>query len=154
MRKIGILMPNLGISQLSYYIIRNINEYLRQNYKTNFTLFYEDMQPPIANPLCAVMQMAESWCFDSTLIATSHSTAVKMMNLPGPTKKLYYVYDLEWIRPGQGVLYDSFKRPFHHPNVQLLARNADHTAIIENCFNRQVAGQVDDFKIEDILKYA
>jgi len=153
MRKLGILIPNLGVNQLAFMAVYQANKLLAERYDTNIMFFCQNSGPHVLPPSCTVMQMAEAHCFDGTLLATSVGTAKIALKLPGPKRILYYVWDLEWIRP-RPVYYNDILPAFIDPKMDLIARNADHAAIIKNCFNRDPIGVADDFDMSSILYWA
>lgn len=153
MQKIGILIDNLASSELAYHLINKINIMVRKRCDISPTIFVADVVPPIASPLCPIMHFSEAQCFDGTLIATSLSSTKKMCGLLGRGKRLYYVWNLEWVRPDQIVYFDAIKDVFWNKEIELIARNSDHAAIIKNCFNREVSTLVEDFDIEGIVKW-
>lgn len=153
MLKIGFAINSLAPSQLSYYLVREINRFLSEskNANTDIVLFQQEVHTPRQMPLCAVMHINEMWGFDGVLIPTSVATALKSIRVPGPKFKLFYPYTLEWIRP-QPTAYASFAPAYTAQGLQIVARNQDHADIIGNCFNRKVVGLVEDFRLSELME--
>lgn len=152
-KKIGLMLNDLGNSQVALQAIFEVNEMLRKRVDVCPTFFYLDLVPMIIPPLCAVCQCAEAICYDGPVIATSVSTAVRLSNLPGSPKKFFYCYDLEWIKP-QPTNYEEMARVYLDPKLSLIARGEDHAKLIENCWNRTPVGVVEDFDIDRLLAIA
>ena len=153
MFKLGFAVNSLAPSQLSYYLVREVNRFLGEskNADTDIVIFYQDIYTPRQMPICATMHINEIWGFDGFLISTSVSTALKSIKVPGPKRKIFYPYTLEWIRPHRTV-YSEFASAFTSKNLDIITRNLDHAEVIENCFNRHSVGHVDDFNIKMFLE--
>lgn len=152
--KAGIVINNIGVSQLSYNMIKKLNARVRANPMESWTLFFENPYPYISSPLCPLMQAFETNGFHAPVIATSLVSARKLINTIGPTRKLFYVWNLEWLTP-HILPYDYYAPVYTSPKLELIARNQEHVSIIQNCFNRDVLCTVDDFdfeKITEVLK--
>lgn len=148
--KIAVCLANLGVSQISYLALKNAPK----QQETDVILFFEDIQQPCIRPLNAAMCISELWCYECDLaIATDLSTAVKLMNIPGPKKKLFYVWDLEFVQNHQGQPLKNFLelvKIYCSPEFELVARTEEYAQIIEKTFGRKVAFIMNDmdFKLE------
>ena len=141
--KIGFAINNLGVSQLSYSMLSSVNAYLEDHYKVNFIAFYEHLHPAIITPNFASMQIDECWGFDGMLVGTSLSTARKVMRSPEPTSKVFYVWDLEWLRPK--MPYNSMLASIYRDELVLVARSEEHKAAIEDVWNVKVRKVIPNF---------
>lgn len=146
--KLGILLNNLGPTQLAYNAICQANRYAQSGKHSAF-LFYERQVPPCLKLAVASMQIAEAWNFDGVTVATDLSTAIKLAKFPSPRSKFFYVWDLEWLRNGVQP-YEAYSSVYRNPSYQLLARSASHRDAIESCWNRKVRAVVDDFSFEEL----
>ena len=150
--KTGIVVGDLGPSQLSYYVIRNCNKALESNNKDDFIAFVENLSAFAMQPNFGLMSIDEIWSFDNgLLVATSVSTALQVKKATNNSKKYFYVWDLEWTRNhGHDFLYniEAFK------DINLIARSEEHALAIKNYCNRDVAGIVEDFNLEELYKVA
>tara|TARA_R100000808_G_scaffold63_1_gene514 strand:- start:10330 stop:10791 length:462 start_codon:yes stop_codon:yes gene_type:complete len=148
--KTGILVGDLGPSQLSYYIIKNCNKTLENNNKDDFIVFVENLSKFAMKPNFGLMSIDEVWSFyDGLLVATSISTSLQVKKATNNSKKCFYVWDLEWTRPhGRDFLYniEAFK------DIDLIARSKEHAKAIKNYCNRDVVGIVEDFNLEQLYK--
>jgi hypothetical protein len=101
------------------------------------------------------MQMAEAWGFDGVLLATTLSTAEKILRCPSAKKRFFYVWDLEWLRPSRKE-YRAFQAIYGDPRMELIARCPDHAAAIEAAWNRRPVVVADNFgpEVVRLLKEA
>lgn len=153
MNKLGIAVPNLGAGHMSYCLIRNINLFMSERYDTDITVFYETLALPCLPPACAVMQIHEGFSFDGPMVATSLSTADKLARWPGPSRRLFYVWDLEWLRMPQKS-FEQLRGIYGNPDFDLIARGPDHAHVLMDVWNVPVKYVVEDFNILDILTCA
>tara|TARA_R110000824_G_scaffold192331_1_gene374402 strand:- start:1115 stop:1573 length:459 start_codon:yes stop_codon:yes gene_type:complete len=146
--KIGALVNNLGSSQLSYYIINNFNKVAGKG-KVDPIVYCENVEKDCLFAKFPTMQLAEAWGQEGTMIATSLSTAKNLVSYPSPQKRLYYVWDLEWLRMPYD--YNPLLELFSSDSIEIITRCENHARVVENTFNRKVNFIVDNFNIEQIL---
>ncbi|SVC44680.1 uncharacterized protein METZ01_LOCUS297534, partial [marine metagenome] len=101
-----VLINNIGASQLSYLVVQNLNELGNHRPEIDAIVYYENMQKHCLPPNFAIMQIAEAWGHHGPMIATSLSTAQKLIGFPSE-RKLFYVWDLEWLRGQQQRYYNT-----------------------------------------------
>tara|TARA_Y100001949_G_scaffold11720_1_gene8696 strand:- start:276 stop:785 length:510 start_codon:yes stop_codon:yes gene_type:complete len=147
---INVLLQNVGASQISYYVIRNLNELGNTRPDIDAIVYYETMHRNCLPPNFAIMQIAEAWGQHGPVIATSLSTALKLTGFPSE-RKIFYVWDLEWLR-GQQRHYKTYADIYTHPDLELIARSEDHKRAVENAFNREVKHVISDFDTNQLLK--
>ena len=151
MNKIGVVLGDLGPSQLSYYVVKNLNQKCEETAKDDFVAFVENISTHILEPDFGIMNIGEVWSFDGVLIATSVSTALQIIGSVNSAEKYFYVWDLEWMRPS-GHDFQYTVKAFNDPKIKLIARSEEHAKAIKNYSNRNVIGIVDDFNIEQLYK--
>lgn len=96
--KLGVLVPNLGASQLAFSLLRSANALVRERSDWDVTVFYEDLRQPCVRPRFACMHVADAFSFDGHVVATTLTTAQKLLRLPACKSRAFYVWDLEWLR--------------------------------------------------------
>ena len=72
------------------------------------------------------------------------------MNSRKDNKIIFYVWDLEWIRPGKNIYlynYGAFQRA-----NKVIARSQAHAKAIENYSNRKVDSVIEEFSVSEIIK--
>jgi hypothetical protein len=95
------------------------------------------------------MQMAEAWGMEGISIATCLSTANSLINFPVASRKLFYMYDLEWLRGNQRS-YDALYNIYQNKDFDFIARSETHAKLIENCLNRKPIGIIPQLDIMSI----
>ncbi len=151
--KLGVMLANLGPSQLSYNLVRRANALVSRDATMDVTAFIESQS---SNPLPAAfaqMPIYEAWGYTGTLVATSVSTAGKLLKCMRPAASFFYVWDLEWVRPFHGRTYRELAEIYRNPRLTLLARSASHQRIISEAWNRPVAGVVEDLNLEVLFEH-
>lgn len=150
--KLGIAVKDLGPSQLGYYLTRNVNAALLANPILDITAFFENQVPPALAANFATMPMYEAWGFAGNIVATTFLTAQKAQKCQAPARKFFYVWDIEWARFHTRRSYEEWSSVYRDPALSLLARSAEHKALIESCWNRPVVAVVDDMNINQLLE--
>lgn len=145
--KLGILMNNLGPTQLAYYAIINNN---KKN-DIDCILFYENQAKSCLPMNFATMQIYEAYTYEADIIATSISTAHKMLSFPSAKNKFFYVWDLEWMRI-RNKNFNYLSNIYRNDKIHLIARSQSHKNIIEDCWNVKVCAVIDDCNISELVK--
>jgi len=148
---LSILVDNLGAGQLALQLGNSINEFVSKNHELDIIVFYDHMHRQCIMPNFTIMQMAEAWCQAGPAIATSIATAIKLVDFPGPDLKMFYVWDLEWMRGPQRV-WGIFEDVFTHEDLVLIARCEEHKKVIDQCFNVNVPYIVEDASIPQFIE--
>ncbi len=140
MNKVGFLLKDIGNNQLAYDLVTSINRMSKdKKHDYTFTLFTENVETPSVNPKCPVMNAAEIWSYDGTVVATSMATAVKLIKSIGPKKKYLYVYAPEWFTQHKISQYENTHQIYMNPELEIVARNQDYHTLFTSCFNREPA---------------
>jgi hypothetical protein len=136
---------------MAYYAIRNVNNYLVNNYLTNFNFFVKAVYAPCIEPKCGVMRWEELWGFQGKLITTNIESTRRVMKLPATFDHYYYVYDLDWLRIGtKPWRFEELSEFYQNPSIKLLTRTKRNAELIKNIWGTS-AGVVEDFNINQLL---
>ena len=147
---IGILVRDLVPSQLSYFLIKNVNQKCSESVDHDFVVFFENLSGKIIEPNFGMMNTTEVWSFEGHLITTTISTTLTAIKSMSPSQKYFYVWDLEWLRDlGKNFEYNI--KAFIDEDINLIARSETHAKAIKNYCNRDVVGIVDDFNLEELI---
>ena len=147
--KIGVVVDDLSASQLSYHIIKNINNHLETS-NTDFVVFFQNSTSNMMPMLFSSMCINEIWSFDGVALATSVSTALAISKTFSPKQKSFYVWDLEWCR-AKGRDFEYVVQAFNKDDIRLIARSKDHAKAIKNYCNKDVEGVVENFNINQLM---
>jgi hypothetical protein len=153
-KKIGFLVRDLAFSQSAYHLIRNANAFLEERgHEVATYVFYERLARPCLVPRFFCSNLHDAWAFDGPLVATTLATAEKLRSFPSSPRKLFYAWDLEWMRaPAKGF-------PFHQdvygdPRLELVARGPSHARAIEDAWNRAPVAVIPDMNIPTLWNLA
>lgn len=149
MNNFGFLVDSLGQTQLSYYLVENLNKWISN--KNDATIFFENVGLPVVFPRFAQMNVAEMSSFRGALVATNISTARKLMFAASSSHLYFYVWDLEFLR-GRQRDYMYHLEVFQSPRLKIICRNEDHKIAVENAFNVKVLGCVENFAMDQFQK--
>jgi GTP:adenosylcobinamide-phosphate guanylyltransferase len=149
---IGIVIPHTGASQIAFHTIKEINRIVNNGYLNDIIVFFEQLTPPIIKPNCSVMCINELMSFKGILITTTldNTTMAIARSVNKENKIIYYVWDLEWMRPGKNIYlynYNAFQRV-----NKIVARSSNHAKAIENYCNKKVNSIIEEFNIEEIIQ--
>ena len=148
-KQIGILLEDLSASQLTFYAIKNINDYLEKS-DIDFVAFFQNSTTSMITPRFSTMSVSEMWSFNGIVIATSVATALSMQKTCTPVEKYFYVWDLDWHRPN-GRDFEYTIQAYNNSKLNLIARSSSHAKAIKNYCNRDVCGIVDNFNIDQLI---
>lgn len=145
-KKLGILVNSMSFGQMSVFL----SDALNQTRDVAGTVFFENQGSP--NYICnfAMMDLSYAWDFNAPLIATSMSTASKLVDMPTNHQRYFYVWDLEWVRLSKKN-YQQLQSVYGNKKLKLFARSEDHRAAIKNAWNRDSI-IVDDFDMDTIKR--
>lgn len=146
MLNLGIILDHLGPSQLAYYTLMQANQGI-DDYE--FFLFAENIQPLCLPPKVACMDVAEIYGLRGLLIATSLSGAERLIQLNDTFPRIFYIWDLEWLRPNNNNFLHNINI-YRHPKLKLVARSNDHALEIANYTNIQ-PHVIEHFNIQEIV---
>lgn len=152
MRTLNIMTQDLSPSQRSYMLIRNANHIQTKNPYNNVQVFVENIGRICLRSNFAVMSSAEAWGEMNPFVATNLSNAAKLMHYPLATRKLFYIWDLEWLRGNPKMAYNNYSIVYLNPELELVCRSKEHADLVENTFNRDVKYIVDDFDLEKFFE--
>ncbi len=149
-QKIGVILPHLGPSQLSFTVVNQINYLSNINNDYDFMIFFENLVKPCVNPNCAAVNSNEIWSFEGILISTNINGAIAASRAVNRAKNIFYVWDLEWLR---GMTdFTSNMQAFRHPDIELVARSQHHAKAIEDYCNKKVSKIIEDINLTEIAK--
>lgn len=146
MNKLGIVLNNLGPSQLAYNLIKSGDE-LVDSQSADLTLFFYEISPVCGLPLFAIMNLSEAYNYKGIVIATDLNSASRIQEFPGPSKKFYYVWDLEYLRLPQRnyeELCGVYKK------LPLIVRSKQHEHFIGKIWGGNVVGVCENANVNEL----
>ena len=153
MKRINFLIDDVGASQLAYYLLSQLNVLVREHNDICPTVFYSSLTDHCVKPIeFNLMMMVEAFDHPGPTVATSLPTAGRLITMPRPSPKIFYVWDLEWMRFAN-IQWSSVRRIIEHPDLHLVARSLSHKQAIEQCFDKKVEAIVNDCNMNDMLAF-
>ena len=150
MQTAGVLIKSWGISQQSFYLMKNLNLLHSLNTYLDVVVFFRDNPVPGKIPLFASLSEYEAWGFNGPVLATDLYTAERLIACPRPHPKYFYIFDLEWIYQPL-TKFKEKSNIYNNDQLQLIARNQYHFDIIKKVWREPVA-IIDDFNHIELTK--
>ena len=150
-QQLNFLVENIGATQLGYALTRELNYLQATQPAIDCIVFYNTLHKHAMMPNFAIMQMIEAWNQKGVTIATSITTASQLLTYPGPSLKIYYMWDLPWMRIIPKV-YSVTHAVVTNPNLMLIARSEYHALAIQNAYNVPKPTIVEHMHITELLK--
>lgn len=145
---IGIVIPSLGNSQLTLFTVGQCH-YLRQFTEHESFIFTEDFEPPCMSVQTACMNISEMYSFTGILIATSLLNASMIMKINSDCKKIFYVWDLEFLRAGKNNFFSN-NSVYRSPELKIVCRSPEHASALENYSNRKPDAIIQNINLMEI----
>lgn len=143
--QIGIIVPHLAASQLSYLVTQQVNQG-----GMDYVIFQEHPLPPIQRVRTAILPIYEIAKFKGVLIGTDLSAAKYMVNLTAPSRKLFYPWHVEWMKHGNDYL--STVKTIMSPQLEVIARSQSYADQIR-IMNREPSAIIPDFNLGGFVRY-
>jgi hypothetical protein len=151
MHKLGIMVSDLGATQLSYYLINNINKFLDSHYDVDITVFFDNLNKHSFTCNFACMQTNECWGYDGPTIATNVKLAQLLIKVPTIQEKFFYIWQPEWVIDKDNR-YQYFYDTYHSPQLKLICE-PNYQNLIGKLWDVDVTRTVKDFNIDEMLKW-
>ena len=143
----GIVLSSLAPSQTSFLEIANANSMVYED-EYDFTIFVENITRPFMPINCSVMNTSEMWSFDGLLITNNLFSTLSAIKVKGPSKVLFYVNDLEWLRDKKDFLQNL---RIYRSVDYLVARSEEHAKAIQNYSNRTPDAVIEGFDVRRMV---
>ena len=148
-KHIGFLIKSLGQSQLGFQLTYNLNKLANKSYDISSSVFIKKFDVIPSKPEFSIMQMMYAIGFNGILIATDIDTAKILKHTVGVNKKMFYIWDLEWIY--QQKLFQDFADVYLDDKIDLIARSQHHADIISKMWKPPTT-IIEDFNYDQIAK--
>jgi hypothetical protein len=152
MIKLGFMIDNLGTNQLANSLINSGNSFLKNNSQSDLIIFRQNIMPNCVQPNFGIMDTAEAYNYDGVVVATSLSTADYLIRCPGPCKKLYYIWDLEWVSHSQKI-YEIFEAVYNSTELEIVCRSEEHAHFVNTCWNKRDIKIIEDADVSLFYDY-
>lgn len=151
MYKFGFLIDAVGPSQHSVYLTQQVNALIGQNPDFAPCVFYRNFDKIVEPPLFALLNCYETWSFDGIAIATDMYSAKLLLKCPGPKKRFFYVWNMEWaFEPNQQ--HAELAEIYLNSKLPLIARSKYHADILTKIWQPPVA-ILEEFNHEQLASF-
>jgi hypothetical protein len=151
MLKIGVIIPDLSSSQLAFFATQQINRIVGQSGDIDGVIFTERISKPAIPPACAVMSVSDIHNFEGILISTNLYNTKLSLKAVIPAKKIFYVWDLEWLRNNKKNDYIENLNILRDNEISIVSRSRSHANCFEKYTNRKSDIVVENFDIGRIV---
>jgi len=146
MGKITIIIKHLGLTDIGYALYKQI-ENLKKEY--DVSILYEENVQPFFNFPCSKLSIGRLWqdqTNDGIIIATSLYSAELVYKLTNLKRKIFYVWDLEFLWNKKDFLEN--QKIFNM--LPLVTRSESYASCISNYCNIQPS-VINDFNLKEII---
>lgn len=147
--KAGFLVQKLGLSQQAYKLCESVNALVSQH-DVDTIVFHDEWDIIPIRPSFMLLQKQHMWSYNGAVVATDIRSAEQLLGSPGPKRKYFYVWNLEWLYLG------SFKNSqlanvYQNKDMELIARSPYHANIISKCWKKP-SFIIEDFNHNEFAK--
>jgi hypothetical protein len=151
--KLGFIVPDLGLSHRSYALTNAINKFYEGGNNSNIdvAVFCENRVEPRVEPYFATFNVTDAYAYAGPMVATSLSTAKKILSFPQLTHRIFYIWSLEWFNSTEFHFRD-ISSIYQNNELEIITRSEEHKYIFEKVWNKEVSHVVEDFNLETLIK--
>lgn len=147
MQKVGLIVKDLLPSQCSFMSISIMNNSCLKG-NIDCSIFELNHTPPIIRARFGIFPINLAYLYDGILISTDIETTKFNIENCRAKKKIFYVWDLEWMRK---IRTFESNQIYSHPELTIVCRSQDHANCIERVCRRK-AIVMSHFSVEEIIK--
>ena len=144
---IAVLLQQISHNQDTYNCIKSINSIVKDNYKDDYIIFYEDILKESIKPMCGCMNVCDLWSYQGTIIFTKLNQYITLSKMVLPKKTIFYLQDLEWL---ENFNYEQNYDIYTSVDF-LVCRSQYHANALEKYCGRKADLIEPNFNIENIL---
>jgi hypothetical protein len=146
---VGIMIDSFGLSQLAFTASLSTHRYILEHGSWDVTLFIKDLAPQCVPTNFAIMQLYDGFGYKGALVATNLDLASKLLTFPGPRKKIFYVWDLEWFTRQMG--YSAMKNIYLNDKLSIICRSQEHANVFEKVWHRKPDAVVPNLELNELI---
>lgn len=151
MYKFGFLIDAIGPSQHSVYLTQQVNALVDKRPDFAPCVFYRGFDKIIVKPLFALLNCYETWSFDGIAIATDIYSAKLLLKCPGPAKRFFYVWNMEWAF-NTNTNHTELEEVYLNDKLPLITRSRYHYEILERIWQPPVE-ILEEFNHEQLASF-
>lgn len=148
--KLGFSINNFGSSELAFQFIKNGNILVAEDPNVDLVGFYEDMALPCVDANFPIIPLSYAYRFEGPMILTSLNIAEKSLDMPYLTDRMFYIWDLDWIRPWKKSCWRSSYELYNNPAFRRSTRCEDYAKVIKSVCECDVDLIVEDCDLKKL----
>lgn len=145
----SVLIDKLDISHKISLMIHNLNTLVVDNYIYNPTIFYNSLGKSLIYPQFTRLGMQHAWGYEGPMISTDIGTTQILNKCIRTTKKMFYVFDLEWLHI-PNIQFSLLTNIYQNNNIELIARSQSHYDVLTRVWKKPI-GILEDFNYEQLI---
>lgn len=142
MKSLGILIDKPGHSQKFRCLTEQLN---KLDSSFNVVVFYTEPGIIPIQTKFSLMHVIHSLNFEGIMISTDLYTTQIMLNALRPTKRFFYVWDLEYMY--DGLSFAELQTLYNNDKVELISRNEYRDNIMQRTWKKSYT-TMEDFNYE------
>lgn len=150
MIKLGIFLDDMVSSERNYCFMEQLNQIDLGKYDTR--IFYRNLTQTCIELNCSIMPSSEVYGFNNGVIITTNiETTIMAAKAPISSKVIFYVDDIEWMRPGKQE-YLLNLQAYSNKYVTLISKSHQYADCLYNYCGRKPP-VVTSYNISEILTH-
>ena len=149
MINISAIVPDLSMSQNSFYLIKEFNKCL-SNTDLSMGVFHLRAAIPPIQPLFSCKNVAFLNTYHGAIISTRIEEANIILKSTCKHDRYLYLWDLDWLE--NAVYFSTAMQTMRDEKLKIIARSKSHAEVIRNFCNRDVCGIVDNWNMDQLLE--
>ena len=126
----GILINKIDLSQQGVTLSLALNQIESDYCDIDIVVFNGEAAKLPTVGRFAMFQQSEAWDFAGPIMATSIETAQLLAKCPYPTKKYFYMFDLDWIYLYTSPAYRVLQDVYQNDDIDLVVRSKTHYDVV------------------------
>jgi hypothetical protein len=146
MHSLGFLLKDIDVSQLTYYLIKNIAALLSDRSDLDVIVFQQSLIRPAMKAPFAILHERELWSYGGVALTSTIDLARNLLEVPQCKRKVFYVTDVEWTTRTD---FETMHRIY--TQLDLVAENQQLFDILK-IYWKEPLGVAENFNIRKILE--
>ena len=147
--KAGFVVQRLNGSQQSYKLCQAANTMVMEDI-ADIIVFHDEWDVSPIDTTFMMLQKQHMWSYEGVLVATDIRSAEQVIKSPGPCKKYFYLWNLEWLYIPE-FPNSRLSNVYQNPNIDLIVRSEYHANLVTKCWKKPTH-IIEDFDKNELAK--
>lgn len=147
--KAGFVVQRLNGSQQAYKLCQTANAMVMEDL-VDIIVFHDEWDISPIDTAFMMLQKQHMWSYEGILVATDIRSAEQVLKSPGPSKKYFYLWNLEWLYI-PGFTNARLSNVYQNPDLDLIVRSTYHADLVTKCWKKPVS-IIEDFDKNEFTK--